>query len=165
MRSLDDVFKAIQADEVDHAATMKACLDPNVALVAPSIERRVFTGLAVLAAVGLAASGDGTMFPTDIAVDGSTAEGFAAGAGAVEAFVAGAAAIASQVLEGASINDLDFEGAAEGVEMMEGSTRLIAGIAGIVGAVKVAIGNKVSEVLDPDENKSKDPEENKAEEV
>jgi hypothetical protein len=160
MRSLVDVFKAIQADEVDHAATMKACLDPNVALVSPSIERRVFTGLALLAAVGLAASGDGSMFPTDIAVDSSAAEGFAAGTSAVEAFVAGAAAIASQALEGASFNDLDLE---EGAEMMEGSTSWVAGIAGIVGAVKVSIGNKVKQAPDLDEYKSEDPDENKSE--
>jgi hypothetical protein len=53
MRSLYDVFGAIKADEGDHVATMKACLDPTVAVSSPSIERRLLTGVALVAAVSL----------------------------------------------------------------------------------------------------------------
>lgn len=51
MQSLYDVFSAIQADEGDHVKTMQACLDPQVTLRSPSIERKVLTGLALVAAV------------------------------------------------------------------------------------------------------------------
>jgi len=52
MKSLYDVFTAIRADEGDHVGTMKACLDPNVAVLSPSLETRVLTGLALAASVG-----------------------------------------------------------------------------------------------------------------
>jgi len=52
MQSLFDVFKAIQADEMDHVGTMQACLDPEIAVNSPSIERKILTGAALLASVG-----------------------------------------------------------------------------------------------------------------
>jgi len=52
MQSLFDVFKAIQADEMDHVGTMQACLDPDVAVNSPSIERKILTGAALVASVG-----------------------------------------------------------------------------------------------------------------
>ena len=50
MRSLYDVFTAIKADEGDHVGTMKACLDPDVAVLSPSLEKKVLTGVALVAA-------------------------------------------------------------------------------------------------------------------
>lgn len=58
MTSLFEVFRAIQADEADHVSAMKACLDPNVALVSPSIERKVLTAAALIAALGIAIDGN-----------------------------------------------------------------------------------------------------------
>lgn len=52
MTSLYDVFVAIKSDEGDHVGTMKACLDPNVAVISPSLETRFLTGVALSAAVG-----------------------------------------------------------------------------------------------------------------
>jgi len=52
MTSLYDVFLAISKDEGDHVGTMKACLDPNVAVISPSLETRFLTGVALSATVG-----------------------------------------------------------------------------------------------------------------
>lgn len=52
MKSLYDVFSAIRMDEGDHVGTMKACLDPNIAVNSPSMERRILTGVAFAASVG-----------------------------------------------------------------------------------------------------------------
>lgn len=52
MRTLYDVFVAIRADEGDHVSTMKACLDPSIPLLSPSLENRALTGLALTAVVG-----------------------------------------------------------------------------------------------------------------
>ena len=51
MKTLYDVFSAIRDDEGDHVSTMKACLDPKVAVQSPAIERQILIGGAVLAAV------------------------------------------------------------------------------------------------------------------
>uniref|UniRef100_A0A7S4MGU0 Ubiquinol oxidase n=1 Tax=Odontella aurita TaxID=265563 RepID=A0A7S4MGU0_9STRA len=59
MKSLYDVFSAIREDEGDHVGTMKACLDPNVAVNSPAMERRFLTGVAFVASVGyLLGAGD-----------------------------------------------------------------------------------------------------------
>lgn len=52
MKTLYDVFAAIRLDEGDHVGTMKACLDPKVAVISPSLERRFLTGVALSAVVG-----------------------------------------------------------------------------------------------------------------
>jgi len=52
MRSLYDVFCAIQCDEADHVCTMKACLDPEVSVLSPSLEKKLLTGVALGATVG-----------------------------------------------------------------------------------------------------------------
>lgn len=52
MRSLYDVFSAIRNDEEDHVKTMQACLDPNVSVMSPSLEKKLMTGLALGATVG-----------------------------------------------------------------------------------------------------------------
>lgn len=51
MKNLYDVFSAIRDDEGDHVSTMKACLDPNVAVQSPAIEKQILVGGAILAAV------------------------------------------------------------------------------------------------------------------
>jgi hypothetical protein len=59
MQNMYDVFTAIRADEGDHVSAMEACLDPDVSLRSPSVERRVITGMAAvaLASYFLAATG------------------------------------------------------------------------------------------------------------
>lgn len=52
MKSLYDVFRAIQNDENEHVSTMKACLDPSVSVTTPSLERRALTAAALTATVG-----------------------------------------------------------------------------------------------------------------
>jgi ubiquinol oxidase len=54
MQSLYDVFDAIKADEGDHVGTMKACLDPNVAVQSPSLEQKVLIGASLVFASALA---------------------------------------------------------------------------------------------------------------
>jgi hypothetical protein len=49
MQNMYDVFTAIRADEGDHVSAMEACLDPDVSLRSPSVERRVITGMAAVA--------------------------------------------------------------------------------------------------------------------
>jgi len=56
MKSLYDVFKAIQADEGDHVKTMVACLDPDIAVQSPSLEQKVLLGAALMSSAALAAS-------------------------------------------------------------------------------------------------------------
>lgn len=53
MESMYDVFSAIRDDEGDHVGTMEACLDPTVAKLSPSLERKVLTGIATAAAVAI----------------------------------------------------------------------------------------------------------------
>lgn len=50
--SLYDVFNQIKQDEGDHVSTMQACLDPDVVVMSPSLERKFFLGFAVLASIG-----------------------------------------------------------------------------------------------------------------
>jgi len=52
MRSLYDVFVAIRADEGDHVTTMKSCLDPTVAVLSPSLEKKVLLAAAFAATAG-----------------------------------------------------------------------------------------------------------------
>lgn len=91
MISLYDVFSAICADEGDHVSTMAACLDPEASLQSPSLERRVLTGVALLALAPYLASS---------ILDASTGDTAAAGladAGTV-AEMTGAAALVRQLL-------------------------------------------------------------------
>lgn len=41
METLYDVFSAIRDDEAEHVATMRACKDPRVLVIAPSVELAV----------------------------------------------------------------------------------------------------------------------------
>ena len=59
MNNLYEVFSAIRADEGDHVGTMKACLDPSIPLLSPSLENRFLTGLALTATVGYFVSSGG----------------------------------------------------------------------------------------------------------
>jgi hypothetical protein len=70
MTSLYDVFCAIRDDEGDHVSTMHACLDPTANL---SLEKKVFSGIFLAAAVGyyLSMGGDA------VVKDGSAATGLA----------------------------------------------------------------------------------------
>ena len=97
MTSLYDVFSAIKADEADHVSTMESCLDPNVSVRSPSIERRILTGVALASVAQLiAASGGGLSTSTDLVADETAIQALSS-TNAVEAAVAGAAAAASQL--------------------------------------------------------------------
>lgn len=63
MKTLHDVFSAIRDDEGDHVSTMKACLDPNVAVQSPAIEKQFLVGGAIVAAAAyFVSTGDTSMF-------------------------------------------------------------------------------------------------------
>ena len=53
MESLYDVFSAIRDDEGDHVGTMAACLDPTVAKLSPSLERKALTAIATATAIAM----------------------------------------------------------------------------------------------------------------
>mmetsp|Transcript_31531 Transcript_31531/g.76409 ORF Transcript_31531/g.76409 Transcript_31531/m.76409 type:complete len:181 (-) Transcript_31531:217-759(-) len=117
MRNLHDVYKAIQADEGDHVTAMKACLDPSVSLVSPSLERRLVTASALVATVGLLLISGGDVNPDDIAADASTVETFA-GDGIVEIVLSGFAAVSSQLMGDNSPEAVaGAESAVEGTEL------------------------------------------------
>mmetsp|Transcript_31529 Transcript_31529/g.76398 ORF Transcript_31529/g.76398 Transcript_31529/m.76398 type:complete len:572 (-) Transcript_31529:217-1932(-) len=117
MRNLHDVYKAIQADEGDHVTAMKACLDPSVSLISPSLERRLVTASALVATVGLLLISGGDVNPDDIAVDASTMETFA-GDGIVETVLSGLAAVSSQLMGDNSPEAVaGAESAVEGTEL------------------------------------------------
>lgn len=52
MKSMYDVFSAIRDDEGDHVQTMEACLDPNVAVKSPSVEKAALASVALVSAFG-----------------------------------------------------------------------------------------------------------------
>jgi len=56
IRSLYDVFAAIRDDEAEHVKTMEACLDPNVVVRSPSVEKNFLLAAALTAIVGYVAS-------------------------------------------------------------------------------------------------------------
>ena len=107
MESMYDVFSAIRDDEGDHVGTMEACLDPSVAKLSPSLERKVLTGIAAAAAAAIFLNtGTDVTVGTDlvdnvdfdaldtvanVAVDEGTT------AGLVDAAIAGAAGILTQL--------------------------------------------------------------------
>lgn len=99
MDSLYDVFSAIRDDEGDHVSTMEACLDPTVAKLSPSLERKVLTGIATAAAIALFLNtgadfgdfGTDVVDGIDLAVDDTVATSV------VDAVIAGVAGIASQL--------------------------------------------------------------------
>jgi len=62
MTSLYDVFFAICGDEGDHVGTMQACLDPNIVVASPSMERKGLIGLAQ-AVLAVSAAGSGLVDP------------------------------------------------------------------------------------------------------
>jgi hypothetical protein len=99
MSSLYDVFCAIRADEGDHVSTMQACLDPEVTLRSPSLEKRFLAGLALAGVVGyFVSTGDFVDITdyTDVAGDAVLEDGSAA-TGIVESVLAGLASLAQQV--------------------------------------------------------------------
>jgi len=114
MESLYDVFSAIRDDEGDHVSTMEACLDPNVAKLSPSLEKKFLTGIAAAAAVAVFLNTG-----ADIGIGGDELSGVADGVdlatdsgsfgAAVDAAVAGLAGVTSQFGNKAE------EGAEEGI--------------------------------------------------
>lgn len=103
MRNLYDVFQAIQADEGDHVSTMQSCLDEKVALLSPSIEKRVLFGAGIAAAASAILSGGDISETTnllslnadDLAIDSLSGIEF-------DAILAGAAALIAQIFSGNS---------------------------------------------------------------
>jgi len=98
MKTLFDVFSAIRDDEGDHVSTMEACLDPTVAKLSPSLERRALTAVAAAVAFGVILNAGGDAGIGGNLVDGvDFAAGDAATSGLVDAAIAGAAGIASKL--------------------------------------------------------------------
>lgn len=145
MLTLHDVFSAIRADERDHVGTMQACLDPGATLRSASMEKRVLTGIALIATVSVlmsASQGDITGAGVDVEadtvgtlVDGSTAM--------IEAAVAGLGGLLQQVTSDgeedvamASAGLLDSGAAAGEAEAMRaGVVRVIQVFARFLGAL------------------------------
>jgi hypothetical protein len=108
MESLYDVFSAIRDDEGDHVGTMEACLDPTVAKLSPSLERKALLGIVTATAValflGLGETGGEVNQLVNVAVDDSAATTL------VDAAIAGIAGLASQLgqdaEEGVVLTDL-----------------------------------------------------------
>ncbi|CAB9496459.1 Ubiquinol oxidase [Seminavis robusta] len=99
MESLYDVFSAIRDDEGDHVGTMEACLDPTVAKLSPSLERKVLTGIATAAAVAFFLNGgDAGTVDVDQLVDGvDFAADETVATSVVDGTIAAIAGIASQL--------------------------------------------------------------------
>lgn len=122
MKNLYDVFRAIQADEADHVSTMKACLDENVVLISPSLERKVLIGTGIVAAAAALLSGGDfvgtsdmfTFNPSDIAVGGGSSF-------ELDALLAGAGAVMSQWFGGGSDAVVDAQEIAGSIEAIEDS--------------------------------------------
>jgi hypothetical protein len=157
MRTLYDVFTAIQADECDHVSAMKVCLDPNVALISPSIEKRLLTAVALSSAVAFALS-VGPLDPSDLTTfDAAATEGSGL-LNLLEGVVAGGATLASQLLQGGS--EVSVEGIIETAEGVEATSAIGAGtitseIAGVVAGI---IGVLASRLSKDDEREGKDIE-------
>lgn len=129
MTNLFDVFKAIQADEEDHVSAMKACLDPNVALVSPSIERRVLTAAALIAALGVAVDANDGL---GIATGGVTEN---TGSNGLFAATTGLSAVASQIMGGTAHETADSTYGTELLEDTMSSQKYFTGILGGLAAI------------------------------
>jgi len=97
MQSLYDVFQAIRNDEGDHASTMHACLDPSVSVRSPSLEKKILTGIATVAAISALISAGGG---SQTILDGILGE---SGDFTSEALLGSAVGMASQAAEESGI--------------------------------------------------------------
>ena len=130
MESMYDVFTAIRDDEGDHVGTMEACLDPTVAKLSPSLERKVLTGIATAAAVAifLNTGADVGINAADV-VDGvDFAVDETVGTTLVDATIAGAAGLASQM--GSDMDEVELAG-----QLMPEVRRLLTEVAAIFSRV------------------------------
>ena len=166
MRNLQDVYKAIQADEGDHVTAMKACLDPSVSLISPSLERRLITASALVATVGLLLMSGVDVNPDDIAVDASTMETFASD-GIVETVLSGLAAISSQMMGDNSPEAVaGAESAVEGTELFLQASALEKIVSGVAGGLASVFGistltrNREKERLEEDDDDEAEAEDN-----
>jgi hypothetical protein len=120
MRNLYDVFSAIRADEGDHVNTMQSCLDEKVALLSPSIEKRVLFGAGIAAAASAILSGGDISETTnllslntdDLAIDSLSGIEF-------DAILAGAVALISQIFGGNSDAIVEASEVAVSMEAMK----------------------------------------------
>ncbi len=159
MQSLYDVYCAIQADEADHVSAMEACLDPNVALVSPSIEKRVLTAAALITALGLAVSGGGGL---DFGMDGTSLES-AASDGSLETTAASLGALASQLMGGSLLDNFGAnDGAVEGSEFLAESLTVEKALSSVLGGLAAVLGlsnisqRRKEEIRDEDNSVDKD---------
>jgi hypothetical protein len=131
MTTLYDVFKAIQADEGDHVTAMEACLDPDMAVVSPSIEMRFLTGAALAAVV--------TLLGTSV----GSPSGFEdlPGNDIVEGLAASGAAITSRILEVRTLTDAgtSIEEAVEGAGLLAETVTLEKALTGAIGAIAAGV--------------------------
>lgn len=96
MTSLYDVFSAIRDDEGDHVKTMEACLDPSVAKLSPSLEKKVILGIATAAAFAYFLGTGDDVGISDGTINEVVGEGVES-SGLVDAVIAGVAGVVSQL--------------------------------------------------------------------
>jgi ubiquinol oxidase len=126
MKNLFGVFSAIRDDEGDHVSTMEACLDPAVAKLSPSLERRALTAVAAAVAIGIFL-GSGSVMSSDIVDTGvDFAADDAVATGLVEGAIAGVVG-ALDVEEGLGVQEVAFITGLRGVanELMRIFSRLL----------------------------------------
>lgn len=130
MTSLYDVFSAIKSDEKDHVSTMIACLDPDIALQSPSMERRILFGVALMAMVPVIASlssggGAGVDLVTD---DAAIVVSDGAATSMAEMTAAGIMGMAGRMLDESSsdVEALLEEGGALAIFLERGQAILVA---------------------------------------
>lgn len=112
MNNLYEVFAAIRADEGDHVGTMKACLDPSVPLLSPSLENRFLTGLALTATVGYFVSSGGLEgVSSSEVVDGAMIDPLVDSVLAGAAAMIGGASVAEEATDAAEFEGLVQSGA------------------------------------------------------
>mmetsp|Transcript_14328 Transcript_14328/g.22368 ORF Transcript_14328/g.22368 Transcript_14328/m.22368 type:complete len:537 (-) Transcript_14328:200-1810(-) len=110
MTTLYDVFSAIRADEGDHVSTMKACLDPNVAVNSASLEKKLLFGTALVAGVAyFVSTGEILDLDGDVlsgAVAGEILDDGAASTTMMETAIAAAVGLAQQFVQDEEEGDL-----------------------------------------------------------
>ena len=119
MKSLHDVFTAIRDDEGDHVSTMEACLDPTVAKLSPSLERKALMAIAAAVAIGMFLNTGDVGVGSDIADTIDFAADETVASGLADAAIAGIAGVLSQLGQDAEEVVLE-EGAFLGLRNLAG---------------------------------------------
>jgi hypothetical protein len=151
MTSLYDVFCAIRDDEGDHVGTMTSCLDPTVAKLSPSLEKKVLWSVATAASIAyFINSGDASSL-TNTFVDGSadavtdlvaavttTSDGMAT-SGILDAVVAAAVGVIGQLATDAAGVGAESEEAVEAAVTTVMEEGAMVNVGNLIGDVLVIL--------------------------